>query len=324
MLGAFFALLSAVTFGLSNASIRRGVLSGSVGQAMSINVPLGLVMFLVPVVLTGQLGGISDLAGEQWIYLSLAGISHFVWGRYWNYRAIMAMGSNLAGALFQVQLLISLALAMVFLDERMTVLKLFGIAFTLLGAALTLYGRGRRSPATSEGLQFTPDIFRGSLFGLFSAIGYGVSPIFVRAGLSMGSDGMVGGLASYLAAAGVVLMWMAVSPPMLREAFAIDRNAMRWFLVSGFAVNISQFFRYIALGIAPVIIVVPIIQLSGVFRFLISWFINRGHEVFDARTVVGLVVALLGAVLLALDADMIGDLLALPDPARDILRLTWP
>ena len=41
MLGGFIALLSAATFAFNNASMRRGVLTGSVLQAMAITVPIG-------------------------------------------------------------------------------------------------------------------------------------------------------------------------------------------------------------------------------------------------------------------------------------------
>ena len=46
MLGAILALLSAASFGLNDASIRRGVLTGTPFQAMVISVPLGILVFL--------------------------------------------------------------------------------------------------------------------------------------------------------------------------------------------------------------------------------------------------------------------------------------
>ena len=41
MLGGFLALLSAATFAFETATARRGVLTGSVAQALSVTVPLG-------------------------------------------------------------------------------------------------------------------------------------------------------------------------------------------------------------------------------------------------------------------------------------------
>lgn len=41
MLGAIYAALAALTFAMNNTAMRRGVLTGSVTQAMAITVPLG-------------------------------------------------------------------------------------------------------------------------------------------------------------------------------------------------------------------------------------------------------------------------------------------
>ena len=46
MLGGLFALLSAATFALNQASARRGVLHGTVLQALCITVPMGVPFFL--------------------------------------------------------------------------------------------------------------------------------------------------------------------------------------------------------------------------------------------------------------------------------------
>ena len=55
MLGGFIALLSAATFAFNNASVRRGVLTGSVLQAMAITVPIGLPISFLVALATGSL-----------------------------------------------------------------------------------------------------------------------------------------------------------------------------------------------------------------------------------------------------------------------------
>ncbi|MEY3553588.1 MAG: hypothetical protein RL735_1936, partial [Pseudomonadota bacterium] len=47
ILGGFLALCAAATFAMNNAIARRGVLSGSVIQAMAISVPFGVPLFLI-------------------------------------------------------------------------------------------------------------------------------------------------------------------------------------------------------------------------------------------------------------------------------------
>ena len=55
MLGSIFAILSAASFALNNATVRRGVVSGTPIQAMAVSVPLGVVCFLPLAFLTGEL-----------------------------------------------------------------------------------------------------------------------------------------------------------------------------------------------------------------------------------------------------------------------------
>jgi hypothetical protein len=84
MLGAFFALLAAATFGLNNASVRRGVLTGSVFQALVVTISLGVVMFLLAGLVSGSLATIRSLSSTQLLLFISAGIIHFIGGRYRN------------------------------------------------------------------------------------------------------------------------------------------------------------------------------------------------------------------------------------------------
>jgi drug/metabolite transporter (DMT)-like permease len=321
MLGALLALMAAASFGFNAVSARRGVLTGSVFQGLAITVPIGLPMFLIPAMVTGGVWEMGSMSPLQWFYFSAAGIVHFVVARYCNFRAVQAIGANLASAIIQPQIMVTLVLALLFLDERLTVLKMIGIAFAFGGAATTLYGRGRKS--TLE-LKFTPRYFEGYVFGLICACGYGVSPILIRAATSDVGQVIVGGLISYLASTVVVVGILLTSRRRLREVLNTNREAGKWFVTTGIAVNISQFLRYVALSIAPVVVVAPIIQLAGVFQLIFAWFINRDYEVFDLRTVAGILLAFSGAVLLAIDGDTFANTLGLSDGLRGFLALSWP
>jgi drug/metabolite transporter (DMT)-like permease len=330
MFGALLAVLSAATFGFNNASVRRGVLTGTVSQALAITVPLGLPLFIIPAFFMGQLDDIGGITLFQWETLGMAGVLHFVWGRYCNYRAVQAMGSNLAGTVMQVQLLIALVLAMVFLGEVLTPLKMLGIALVIAGPPIMLSGRRGKAGAEPkvEGPKgFEPDYVTGSVFALLAATGYGASPVLVSAGLKgmqgIGA-GVLGGFVSYAVSTVVVVLFFMVRPSEFRHALAVDRIAGKWFLISGVAVWLSQFFRYLALGIAPVTVVQPIQQLSLIFRMLFGWFLNREYEVFDVRAMVGILVSFIGAILLASSTEILNGWIVLPDAWREILAWHWP
>jgi uncharacterized membrane protein len=341
VLGGFLALLSAATFAFNNACTRRGVLNASVSQALIVTVPIGVPIFFVVALVSGYLGLVLGFSLQSLLWLAGAGVLHFVWGRYCNYRATKALGSNLSGPIQQSDLVLSLGLAILFLGESLTPLRILGIALVLLGPALTLRadveaGRnlarvsdqaetaaeGDDAPATPK---FKPNFAEGYLFALLSGTGYGVSPILIRMGLQDAGPGasLAGGLVSYVAATlavALLLLW----PGQLRHALALNRNSAKWFTYSGILVCLSQIFRYLALAVAPVTVVAPILRLSLVFRVMFSWLINREHEVFSGGVIAGIAISLLGALALSLSADVVRSLLPLPDAVAELLRWQWP
>jgi uncharacterized membrane protein len=148
VLGGFLALLSAATFAFETATARRGVLTGSVAQALSITVPLGVPIFFLVAAAVGSLGAILDFSTLAIFYLALAGVLHFVWGRYCNYRASKAMGANLVAPVQQSNMLVTLALAIWILGEHLTPLRVLGIVLVVLGQALT-YDRSRHKASAA-------------------------------------------------------------------------------------------------------------------------------------------------------------------------------
>ena len=113
MLGAIFAILSAASFALNNATVRRGVVSGTPIQAMAVSVPLGVVCFLPVALLTGELMRLPQFpfAGAAW--MAGLGVLHFVIGRYCNFRANAVAGVNLTAPVVQLQVVVTMFMAVI-------------------------------------------------------------------------------------------------------------------------------------------------------------------------------------------------------------------
>lgn len=334
MLGAFFALMSAATFGFNAASARRGMITGTVFQALAITVPIGVPLFLIAAVLFGQWDAIFGFSTLSYVYLCIAGMIHFTWGRYCNYRATKAMGANLTGPVQQFNLVVALAVAMIVLGEQLTAMRILGLILVLVGPAIMISGRRKKQkekkeeapaeskPADPDKPVFVPKYLEGYTFALLSATGQGVSPVLVRLAFEgyEGGVSVAGGFISYLAAT-VFLAFFMVPPKNARHLLAMDRRVLPWFLNSGFFAFLAQLFRYLALAIAPVSVVTPIQRLSLVFRTVFSTLLSREHEILDARVVVGILISLVGAFALAASTDSLAQYLPLP-PA--ILGWSWP
>ncbi len=331
MLGAFLSFLAATFFALNNATTRRGVITGTVAQAMAITVPMGVPLFFLPLLVFDQLGVFAQLSGYTIFLFSVAGVLHFVWGRYCNYRASKAIGANLQGPASQSDIVITLALAVLFLDEKLTPMRVLGILLVVGGPLVTMVGDLRaarkKAPELESKSGFQPKYFEGYLFAVLSGTGYGLSPIIVRLALRDANLGMAGGLAggfiSYLAAA-LFISLFAFVPGQLNQVRKLDAKTRNWFIASGVTVMLSQMFRYLALSVAPVTVVQPIQRLSLVLRFFFSYVMNRDHEVFGRKVWISTAVSLVGAVLLSMSMDQVAAVLPLPDWLVTFMKTEWP
>jgi hypothetical protein len=79
-------------------------------------------------------------------------------------------------------------------------------------------------------------------------------------------------------------------------------------------------FFYLALVVAPVSVVMPILQLHLVFRYLLARVLNPHHEVFGSRMVTATALSMAGATALAIDPEFLIRNATLPDAIVSILR----
>jgi uncharacterized membrane protein len=335
LLGSFLALLAAATFALNAATARRAVLRASVLQGLAITVPLGVPLFLLVAWAFGEAARLASLSGEAVLWFAAAGVVHFVFGRYCNYRAAKAIGANLSAPIMQTDILLSLTLAIVVLGETLTPLRMIGIVLVLVGPAL-VFPRGggimravgvAAAPAADTGSRatFTPKYAEGYLFSLLCAAGFGTSPILISIGLEKAGPGssLIGGFISYAAGA-LVIAGALLASGQVRHVLAIEREPAKWFTLTGLLVCLSQIFRYAALSLAPVSVVAPIQRLSNIFRIYASWIINPEHEVFDRSVILATVVSLVGAALLSVSTEAVLAAVPLPEWLVAVARWRWP
>jgi len=314
--------MAAATFAWTNAAVRRGVRSGTVAQATTLSIPVGVPIFLAALLLSGRPDMLLQLPATSLVVFAAVGVSHFCIGRYCNYRAINAIGNNLAGPIMQFNLVVSLSLAIVFLGETLTALRMLGIVMIVAGPAIVSrsQARGREQKVSAE-LLFSPRFAEGYFFAFLAAICYGASPALVR--FASNGQGLSAGLAGGVVAAFAATMFMALLllvPGRWRELRATPPDAARWFLSSGMMVYVSQIFAYMAVSIAPVTITAPIIGLANVFRLHFARWLNPQHEVFGPEVVVATAISFLGVVAISLSLDV----LPVPEAWRPLLDWRWP
>ena len=257
---------------------------------------------------------------DSTLVFAATGGSHFIVGRYANYRALGAIGTNLAGPVLQFNLVVSLVLAIAFLGETLTVLRILGIVLIVVGPVVASRDSGRAAPRPAQ-TGFTPKLAEGYAFAVLAALCYGASPVLLRyaargLGLSAGLAGGVLGSASAL----VVVPFVLLASGQWRQMRSLSPQATKWFLFSAVMVYVSQIFYYMAISLAPVTVVAPIAALSNVIRIYFSRWLNPEHEVFDPRVLIATAVSFLGVVVLSASVDS----LPLPPGLLAFFGWHWP
>ncbi len=314
MVGPIFGILTGASFAVSGVVARRGVLYASALQGMYVTVLAGVPLFLIAGAVSGQMFRLSVFSGADWLLLTISGLTNMLIGRYCNYRAVRALGANGSTPLRSFAVLIAVVSAIVFLGEEMTTAKGFGIALLVIAPLLMLEGRGQAAPVPSRGAEpqssgtpsetpsKTEPVFvrrqaEGYFFGLATAVGYGSSPLLMRMALENTGMGVAGGLISYMTAAGAMLLILA-TPGQLASVMGMNRAAIPWFAVGTVSSFMAHMFRYVAISLAPVTVVAPLVETNALFTIAYSYALNRRIEVFNGRTIAAILLSMAGAALL--------------------------
>jgi uncharacterized membrane protein len=167
---------------------------------------------------------------------------------------------------------------------------------------------------------FVPRIVAGYFFASIAALSYGTTPIMARFALEHTgpSTGILGGLIAYVAATAVVALPL-FSAQVRRNVVSLSRENARWFACSGVFVAAAQGFFFCAIAVAPVMLVMPLLQLSLVFRILFSTWLSPDHEVFGPLVLAGVAISIAGALMVAIDTGLIVEFLAVPEPLARFL-----
>ncbi len=319
MIGTFFAVISTVSFGFHNAAMRRGVLGAAAVQALYVTVILGVPVLLVAAAINGELTQAASITPRGYALLAAAGLVHFLFGRYCNYRAVSAIGTNRSAPFMATSLLYSVGVAVLFQGETVSGPGMVGVGLMFVAPLLLLRPPARR-PATGPGALRASDpphgaaaaaaisnatspstarLVEGYLFAIGSAIGYGSSPNLIKAGLEGTGMGVFGGLVSYTAAS-LVLLATFLIPGRLGSVIRIPKVSLKWFLLAALSISFAQMFRYVALSTTSVAIVASLGQLSPMFSLIFGFVLNREVESFAPRVLIGILLSVIGSLVLIL------------------------
>jgi len=273
-----FALISLLFAGANDALFKRQALSGQCkGQYMSVVGTVWLIVFAITALIHGQF-----LPNRQTILygLSVGAISAI--GNYLYIYSMNKLEASVAATIYRLNLALAACIAMLFLNENMTLMNFLGVAFASL--AVLLFAGKHLADAAGMWTALCIAII-ASIFRAFMGIGYKLA--------------MNHGVNADWFLSGSGLCWLVVGVTMAsfgKTTFTPARASLINGFISGFLVCGIVYFFAIALKTGKACIVIPIAQMSFIVTAIISFFFFKEH--FSYTKIVGLLFACLSIILL--------------------------
>jgi drug/metabolite transporter, DME family len=275
------ALASAVCSAAATILIRHGLRRYGPYTGFWINLVVGTACLWTAVVATGGFGRPS-LAGIA--FFALAGLIGTVAGRLFRFFSIERVGVSISAAVINLSPLVSSALAILFLGERVTAPLLIGTLVIVAGT--TLLSSSGRTSGVRLGHLVLPAL---------SAVCFGVVAVLRKIGLS--DVAPVPGFAVNVTAALVAFTTFLLATRQA-GAMACRGRSLLYFVAAGVAENVSVFLVVLALSVGAVSVVAPLSSVSPIFVLLLAPLFLRGVEILDRRIVAGTLLTVAGVYLI--------------------------
>ncbi len=289
ILGVVFALLAAFSAGVSHILIRVGTQHGKSIEVLVIVLLTNLAIFVpVAAIVAYPAYGLSLKSA---LAFAGSGIAGTILGRSFSYEGIKRIGASRSQTMVASQPLHAALIAAVVLGESVTAGHLVGILAIMAG--VVMISRELRSTQASALAHVSRMSF---LFPLGAAFFYGIEPIFAKIGLIEGTSVYVG-LAIKTMIAAVILCLYLWGRRQLPSRSDFSRLNLRWYIGAGLFNSLFLLAYFRALEVAPVVLVVPIIQIIPLVVIGLSFLFLKRLEVITWKLVAAATIVVAGAII---------------------------
>lgn len=293
LLGVGLAAIAALSVAATSLGVRVGTDRGRTTDALVVVLSCNLA-FVLPVAAVASYPeyGIAPRAGLAFV---AAGVTGTLLGRVCYFTSIARIGSSRTEPVKATQPLHATLIAVAVLGETVGATHLAGILLVVVGVAVIT----RETRDDAAGGRRTAS---GLLLAVGAAFFFGLEAVWARTGFVEGGT-LLQGLAIRILAATVGFFGYLRVRGRLPAPSTIRRGDLRWYVVAGAANTLFLTAYYAALRVAPVSVVVPIVQTSPLVVICLSaLFLPRRLERVSWVLVGGAGVVVAGAILITLGA----------------------
>lgn len=226
----------------------------------------------------------------------LAGVFGTLLGRVLMYTSIERIGASRTSPIIASNALFATMLSVVFLDESLTLMRTLGVILVVTGVGLISWETSNKLSATSS----PRNLSIGLLIPLLASFAYGLEPIFASFGLSQGTPAPVGAVIR----TSVAFLGFTVYLKILDDDTLLNFTwspSLRWFLLAGVANTVFLIGYYVALNMAPVNLVIPVLMTNPLFVLVLSLiFVSDRLEEVTRELIFAASIVVAGVVLIIL------------------------
>lgn len=291
-LGLGLALLAAVAISTSVLCVRVGADLGASTDAVIVVLLLNVLIVLpLAFLFEAPISAVADPDPVAIASFAMAGLVGTLIGRMFYYASIDRVGASRSEPIKASQPIYATIIAVLLLGETLTAEHFVGILLVVGGVGAISWETASNSRETSGHAYDLLFLFAASFF-------YGVEPVFAKVGFETGTSVLVGlSIKTVVATVGFLgYVWWRNAMPGWSNIFS---NSLHWYVLAGIGNTTFLLAYYAALEIAPVVLVVPIMQISPLIVAVLSFAFLKRLENVTLPLVLSAVVVVVGAVLVS-------------------------
>ena len=249
-MGEWYALASALCFGISNVAIMRGAPRSADDNGAFLSLLLTAGISAAGWLLVGARQGFAPVTMHGIAWLAAAGVFTAFIGRVFLYASIQHLGAMRGAAIKRLNPFFAVLLGVLVLGESVAGNMLWGAGLIVASFAVLVHAQWRSPALPHEVSSAAPQrLFNpGYVFGPLSALGYALGYLLRKAGLEETPDPFFGAMIGTLVGALLFVVAGRFNPAYRRAVRATFDRPNPWFYVAGLMSSTGQILYFAALN----------------------------------------------------------------------------
>lgn len=290
MFGVVLALLSALSFGLSQILVRRN-LDKSNYIYISLTVTIVGNIILWPLALTFT--DLNTVNPDGLLLFLIAGLLAPAIARLFYFKGMETAGISANASIFATYPLYTSITATLLLGEVLTAENWIGLACIIIGVIFV----GRNINNSNAQTKTTTKI--GLIIPILGSLAIAFSQIFRKEALNLYSEPLLGVAVGYSTSLIVYLLVIAFSRNATRPRFS--RRDLRHFWKPGVGIATGWLLSFLALSQDLVSIVVPLLQTELLFILFFTYLFLRKHETVSLKLAASALLIVAGVIFISIN-----------------------